>query len=236
MPEFLRLLPPQEALGRLLADLSPHVLPEILETALAVGRVTAEAVVAPHPLPTFPRSTVDGYAVRAQDTFGASEGLPAYFTIAGEVPMGDAPHFQLGRGQCALIHTGGMLPDNADAVVMLEQTQSIRPGELELLKAAAPAENVLKVGEDVAQGQVVIPSGRRLRPADIGGLMALGITRLRAARQPRAGILSSGDEVVAPDAEIRPGQVRDVNSYSLSALVGRIRRDSPPLRHSARPG
>jgi molybdopterin molybdotransferase len=219
MPEFLHLLPPQEALERLLANLSPHVLPENLETASAVGRVTAEAIVAPHPLPSFPRSTVDGFAVRAQDTFGASESLPAYFTIIGEVPMGDAPQFPLERGQCALIHTGGMLPENADAVVMLELTQSVRAGEVELLKAAAPAENVLKIGEDVAQGQVVIPAGRRLRPADIGGLMALGITHLIAARPPRVGILSSGDEVVPPEAEIRPGQVRDVNSYSLSALV-----------------
>jgi molybdopterin molybdotransferase len=219
MPEFLHLLAPHEALERLLANLSLHILPESLETASAVGRVTGEAVAAPHPLPSFPRSTVDGYTVRAQDTYGASEGLPAYFSIVGEVPMGEAPKFHLELGQCALIHTGGMLPEMADAVVMLEYTQSVRAGEIEVLKAAAPMENVLKVGEDVAAGQVVIPAGRRLRPADIGGLMALGITRVNVARRPQAGILSSGDEVVLPEDEIKPGQVRDVNSYTLSALV-----------------
>ncbi len=219
MPEFLQLLPPREALERLLSNLPPLDAPEEIESSLASGRVTAEAVAASHPLPSFPRSTVDGYAVRAQDSYGASEGMPAYFNLAGEVPMGDEPHFRLGRGQCALIHTGGMLPENADAVIMLEQTQAVRPGEIEALKAVAPAENVLKVGEDVAAGQVVIPAGRRLRPADIGGLMALGITRLKVSRKPRVGILSSGDEVVSPEREIRPGQVRDVNSYSLSALV-----------------
>lgn len=228
MPEFLQLLPPHEALERLFANLPAQVIPESLVSNSATGRVTAEAVVAPHALPSFPRSTVDGYALRAQDTYGASEGLPAYFKVAGEVPMGDAPRFKLGRGECGLIHTGGMLPENADAVVMLEQTQRVRPGEVEVLKAAAPSENVLKVGEDVASGQVVIPPGRRLRPADIGGLMALGITSLQVARQPQAGILSSGDEVVSPEMEIKPGQVRDVNSYSLSALVeeagGRARR------------
>jgi molybdopterin molybdotransferase len=228
MPEFLQLLPPQEALERLLANLPAQVIPESVESISAVGRVTAEAVLAPYPLPSFPRSTVDGYALRAQDTYGASEGLPAYFKVAGEVPMGDSPPFKLGRGECALIHTGGMLPENADAVVMVEHSQSVRPGEVEVLKAAAPSENVLRVGEDVASGQVVIPPGRRLRPADIGGLMALGITRLQAARRPQAGILSSGDEVVSPELEIKPGQVRDVNSYSLSALVeeagGRARR------------
>ena len=219
MPEFLHLITPHEALETLLANLSPHVLLESLEAASAVGRVTAEAVVAPHPLPSFSRSTVDGYAVRAQDTYGASEGLPAYFSIVSEVPMGEAPKFHLERGQCALIHTGGMLPEKADAVVMLEYTQSVRAGEIEVLKAAAPMENVLKIGEDVAAGQVVIPSGRRLRPADIGGLMALGITCVNVARRPQAGILSSGDEVVSPEEEIKPGQVRDVNSYTLSALV-----------------
>jgi molybdopterin molybdotransferase len=219
MPEFLQLLPPYEALERLLTGLTPHVTMESQDTASALGRVTAEAVVAPHPLPSFPRSTVDGYALRAQDTYGANEALPAYFNLVGEVPMGVAPLFELGRGQCALIHTGGMLPEKADAVVMLELTQAVRQNEVEVLKAAAPGENVIKIGEDVAEGQMVIPAGRLLRPADIGGLMALGITSLQVARQPLVGILSSGDEVVPPSEQIGPGQVRDVNSYSLSALV-----------------
>jgi molybdopterin molybdotransferase len=219
MPEFLQLLPPYEALERLLTGLTLHVMMESQETASALGRVTAEEVVAPHPLPSFPRSTVDGYALRAQDTYGANEALPAYFNLVGEVPMGVAPLFELERGQCALIHTGGMLPEKADAVVMLELTQGVRQNEVEVLKAAAPGENVIKIGEDVAEGQVVIPAGRRLRPADIGGLMALGITSLQVARQPLVGILSSGDEVVPPTEQIRLGQVRDVNSYSLSALV-----------------
>lgn len=219
MPEFLQLIPPQEALQHLLAALLPQPIVENIETVSALGRATSADITAPHALPSFPRSTVDGYAVRAQDTFGANESLPAYFSLSGEVPMGDAPVFQVRGGQCALIHTGGMLPDGADAVVMLEQTQNVRSGEVEILKAVAPAENVLKTGEDVAQGQIVIQGGKRLRPADIGGLMALGITRLQVARRPRVGILSSGDEVVDPSRQLRPGQVRDVNSYSLSALI-----------------
>jgi molybdopterin molybdotransferase len=112
-----------------------------------------------------------------------------------------------------------MLPAGSDAVVMVEHTQNARLGELEVLRAVAPGENVLKVGEDVTQGMQVIPAGTRLRPAEIGGLMALGFTRVRVARQPRVGILSSGDEVISPDRELGPGQVRDVNSYSLGALV-----------------
>jgi len=219
MPEFLELLMPEEALHKLLETLSPTPQVEEIETILALGRVTASPVFAPFPLPTFARSTVDGFAVRAADTYGASESLPAYLKVIGEVPMGASPAFSLSVGQCALIHTGGMLPAGADAVVMVEYTQAVRPEEVEILRAVAVVENVLKVGEDVSIGQEVIPAGVRLRPAEIGGLMALGITRLSVGRQPLVGILSSGDEVVPPEQELSPGQVYDVNSYSLSALV-----------------
>jgi molybdopterin molybdotransferase len=162
---------------------------------------------------------VDGFAVRARDTFGASDSLPAYLPLAGESPMGGAPGFDLAAGQAALIHTGGMLPAGADAVVMLEYTQAARAGEVEILRAAAPGENVIAAGEDVRAGQVVLPAGTLLRPAEIGGLMALGLLRTSVARPPRVGILSSGDEVVSPTAAPQPGQVRDVNSYTLAALV-----------------
>lgn len=219
MPEFLELLPPEQALTALLENLPVQVDSEEVAAQDALGRVTASPVVAQHPLPSFPRSTVDGYAVKAADTHGASESLPAYLKLAGEVPMGADPELSLAPAECALIHTGGMLPAGADAVVMVEHTQSARADEVEMLRAVAVGDNVLKVGEDVAAGQEVIPAGTRLRPAEIGGLMALGVTRVQVARQPRVGILSTGDEVVPPDEEVAPGEVRDINSYTLSALV-----------------
>lgn len=224
MPEFLQLLPPLDALDRLLVVLkgSPRTtgIPrEEVDLHEALGRVTVETVFSPHPMPSFPRSTVDGYALRAADTYGASEALPAYFSLAGEVPMGDEPSFDIKPYECALIHTGGMLPESADAVVMVENTQMVHSGEVEILRAAAVAENVLAVGEDVREGEQVIPAGTRLRPAEIGGLAAIGITRLYVAKRPRVAIISSGDEVVPPQTEIRPGQVRDINVYTLSALV-----------------
>jgi molybdopterin molybdotransferase len=160
--------------------------------------------------------------VIASDTHGASETLPAYLQVAGEVLMGAPAGFELRRGSCALIHTGGMLPVGADAVVMVEHTQSVRPGEVEILRSLADGENVLKVGEDVQEGEEVLPGGLRIRPAEIGGLMALGLTQVAVARRPRVGILSSGDELVAPDQQPGPGQVRDVNAYTLSALVERV--------------
>jgi molybdopterin molybdotransferase len=219
MPEFLELLPPRVALQTLLHHLihSPH--PEQVATDAALGRVLAEPVTAPHPLPEFPRSTVDGFAVRAKDTFGASESLPGFLQVIGEVGMGQAPALHLGVGECTVIHTGGMLPGGADAVVMMEYTQSIRPGEIELVRPAAVGENTLAVGEDVAAGEEVIARGTRLRPQEIGGLMSLGITSILAARRPKVCILSSGDEVIPPWQQSLPGQVRDINSYSLASLV-----------------
>lgn len=219
MPEFLTLVPPEEALQRLLDHLPVHIIPEQVETAHALGRVTVGPVIASYPLPSFPRSTVDGYAVRAVDTYGASENLPAFLKLEGEVVMGKAADFSLLSGQGALIHTGGMLPGMADAVVMIEHTQCVRPGEIEVYKAASVGENIIKMGEDVSVGQEVIRSGVRLRPAEIGGLAALGLTDLPVARMPRVGILSSGDEVVPLEAVLKLGQVYDVNTYTLSTLV-----------------
>ena len=220
MPEFLKLVPPSEALALLMHCL-PDYLPgeELIESIQAVGRVTAQDVRAPHSLPSFPRSSMDGYAVCAGDTYGASESMPGYLTIVGEVSMGTAPAFILQPGQAALIHTGGMLPQKADAVVMLEQTELTRSGEISVMRAVAPGENVILVGEDVLEGQIVVPRGSKIRPAEVGGCMALGITQLRVAKRPRIGIISSGDEVIPPEQQPNPGQVRDVNSYSLSALV-----------------
>jgi len=220
MPEFLTLLPPDSAREKLLLELAPLRLSTVIETSTALGRVTAEDVLAPHSLPEFPRSTVDGYAVKARDTFGASETLPAYLKLAGEVPMGAASAFGLRTGECALIHTGGMLPEGADAVVMLETTQ-VAGGEIEILRAVADGENLIRVGEDIAAGQVVIRRGTLLRPAEIGGLMALGITTLRVANMVRVGLISSGDEVISAEDAPAPGQVRDINAHTLAALVRR---------------
>jgi len=230
MPEFLTLLPPDQARDELLAHLaSPIIDSESMDIIHALSRFTAADTFAPHPLPDFPRTTVDGYAVRAQDTFGASDSLPAYLTLIGEVPMGDTPSFEIGAGQCALIHTGGMLPNGADAAVMVEYTQHIVGAEhrsalapteeIEIFKSVADGENVIRIGEDVAQNQLVIPKGTQLRPAEIGGLMALGFTSINVAKKPRVGLISTGDEVIDPSQTPRPGQVRDINSYTLGALV-----------------
>ena len=219
MPEFIKLLLPGKALSILMEHISAGADSELIKTTSALGRVTNIPVIAPHPLPSFSRSTVDGFALQAKDTYGASDSLPAYLKLIGEVPMGAEAGITVGNSQCALIHTGGMLPLGADAVVMIEHTQIARPGEVEILKSAAVGENIIVVGEDITAGDEVILAGKELREAEIGGLMALGITQLSVSKRPVVGILSSGDEVIPPHESPSPGQVRDVNSYSLQALI-----------------
>jgi molybdopterin molybdotransferase len=220
MPQFLKLKPPFVALDEfLMAIPSKHSQTEIIPTPQALGRVLAEDVFAPHPLPEFPRSTVDGYAVQSASTGGASESLPAFFKLVGEVPMGKVPAFDIGVGEAALIHTGGMIPNGADAVVMLEQSQSVSSTEVELLKAVGKNENVILAGEDVQTGDLIIPVGKFLRIPEIGGLMSIGKINVSVAKKPRVGILSSGDEVVPAAQTPMMGQVRDINSTTMSLLI-----------------
>ncbi|MHB1134093.1 MAG: molybdopterin molybdotransferase MoeA, partial [Chloroflexota bacterium] len=218
--ELFTVVTPVEAWQRLAVLLHPLGRAEQVDLAAALGRVTAAAIPSPSDLPSFPRSTMDGYAVRAEDTYGASEGLPALLRLAGEVPMGRATALQLARGEALLIHTGGMLPPGADAVVMVEQTQ--RYGEeVEVYRPVAIGENAVQVGEDVRRGEAILPAGQRLRAQDLGALAALGVTTVSVAARPRVAVLATGDEVVAPQRQPAPGQVRDVNSTLLAALIRR---------------
>ncbi|HEV8663396.1 MAG TPA: gephyrin-like molybdotransferase Glp [Candidatus Methylomirabilis sp.] len=219
MPELFQVLSVDEAAARFLPRIAPLPDTEVVPVAEALGRVTAEEVASPMELPAFSRSNMDGFSVRAEDTFGATEGLPAYLKVVGEVPMGQAPTVRLNPGEAAKAHTGGMLAEGADAIVIVEHTQAVDATTIEVVRPAAPGENVIQVGEDVRKGQILLPAGRWLRAQDLGGLAAVGITAVRVRRRPRVTIVSSGDEVVPPDREPGPGQVRDINTYTLSAMV-----------------
>jgi molybdopterin molybdotransferase len=224
MPEFFNVLPPDEARALLLSHLQTISDVETLPTRAALGRVTAHSLTAPHALPAFRRSTMDGYAVRAADTFGASDSLPAFLNVVGEVPMGQPAQVAIGVGEAVIVHTGGMIPETADAVVPIENTQTFAtsyepPFEIELFRAVAVGQNVLQVGEDVALQSEVLPGGHLLRPQDLGGLLALGITAVPVVRRPRVGILATGDEVIDPAQEAGPGQIRDINSYTVAGLT-----------------
>lgn len=221
MSEFFTVRTPAEAWALLREQLQTHPQTETIPTFDALDRVLAQTLTAPHDLPNFVRSTMDGYAVIAADTYGATDGLPAFLQVAGEVPMGQLSALQLKLGEAALVHTGGMVPTGATAVVMVENTQAIDGQSIEVLRPVADGENLIQVGEDVRLGEAVLASGRRIRPQDVGALLALGITQVQVARPPRVAIISTGDEVVRPDAKTQPGQIRDINSYTLGALVKR---------------
>jgi molybdopterin molybdotransferase len=186
----------------------------------ALGRVPAAKVTAPAPLPGFARSTVDGYAVRAADTYGASEGLPSYLEVRGAVRMGTAPDVEVASGAAVAVPTGGAIPPGADAIVMVEYTQEAMAGTIEVVRPVAPGENVVGADEDVAVGATLVEAGRPLRAADLGLLAAAGVTALEVHARPRVAILSTGDEVVDPaTSTLAPGQVRDAIAVALAALV-----------------
>jgi molybdopterin molybdotransferase len=194
--------------------------PEAVALESALGRVPATPVTAPGSLPGFARSTVDGYAVRAADTYGASEGLPGYLEVRGAVRMGRAPEVEVDAGGAVEIPTGGALPPGADAVVMVEHTNVAIAGTIEVVRPVAPGEGMVGAEEDVAAGAPLVAVGRPLRAADLALLAAAGVTELAACARPRVAIISTGDEVVDPaTACLEPGQVRDAIALALAALV-----------------
>ncbi|MCC6346771.1 MAG: molybdopterin molybdenumtransferase MoeA, partial [Nitrospirales bacterium] len=212
---------PAEALNRVLSAVPERQrAAERLKIEECYGRIIASSVAAPEDLPAFARSTVDGYAVHSSDTFGAREILPAYISVKGEVLMGSVPGFSVAKGESAWIPTGGMLPSGADAVVMLEHAQAVSDDTIEVMKPAAPNENIIRRGEDVEKGMPVLARGQRLRPQDIGALAGLGITEVDVFTKPVVALISTGDEIVSPGMPLRPGQVRDINSFTLAGLIG----------------
>lgn len=219
MKPFLKLQSVDEILG-IIFDLP--VLPgEMTALGDALGRRAAKAFYAPHDLPGFRRSTMDGYAVIARDTFGASESNPALLETVGSCQMGKLPKFNVAPGQAAQIFTGAPLPDGADAVVMIEHTRETGKGQIEVARSVAPGDHVIEPDEDAAQGQEVIPVGKLLRPQEIGILAAFGAREVEVARKPRVAIISTGDEIVPLDAPLAPGQIRDVNAWSLEGVCKR---------------
>ncbi len=215
--EFFKVVSPEEAKSALWGFRALGA--ERVSSFDAVGRVLACDVHSPVDLPDFPRATMDGYALRASDSFGASEAIPAYLDVIGQVPMGAAPGFSVERGEAARILTGGMVPEGADAVVMEEFTAAPDEETLEVRRPAAVGENVLGVGDDLEKDELILGAGARLRSQDVGALAGVGVTSIEVHRRPRVAILPTGDELVDPRETPRAGQVRDINRFSLAAGV-----------------
>jgi len=216
MRSFFKVKTPEDIFASL-RDIKPLGTESVPITG-ALNRSLARDIISGEDLPGFQRSTMDGYALAAKDSFGASENLPTPLNIVGEVKMGEIPQCGLHRGECAQISTGGMLPEGADAVVMVEYTQKVEDGVVEISRPVSPLENVILPDDDVKRGQVVLHKGSLLRPQDLGILAGLGISMVDVFTQPKAAIISTGEEIVDISKRPEAGQMRDINSYTLGGL------------------
>lgn len=207
-------------LDEAIKTLKPYMLPfyerlEEVPLENSLGRIVARDIAAQRPLPHFRKSTVDGMAVRALDSFGASESMPALIQCSGEIFMGRAPLEPLKPGEGMMIPTGGMLPENADAVVMIEHLEQFGNGLSGIAKSVAPGENLIDIGEDLTAGEVILKQFSKIRPQEMGLLASQGILQVPVLPRLRVGILSTGDEIVDPGVEPVPAQSRDINGYTL---------------------
>jgi len=214
---FFKVLEPREALNVLLT-VNP-VGTEEIPSVRARARVLADELRSAVDLPHFHRAAMDGYAVIAKDTFGASQSLPAYLKLAGVVEMGKEAAQPLTPGTAMRISTGGMMPPNADSVVMVEYTDETDAGLVEIHRGVSPWQNVIQIGDDIKKGELVFPRGRRLRAHDLGALTGVGIASIPVFKKPRIALISTGDEIVDVESEPRPGQVRNINQHSLAGLI-----------------
>ena len=214
---FFRVVTPQEALRTLLQV--PPVGTEQTRSVQARGRVLAENLYSNVDLPHFHRAAMDGYAVKAKDTFGASQSLPAYLKLTGVVEMGKEAVQPLGAGEAIRISTGGMMPPESDAVVMVEYTDETDGGLVEIHRGVSPWQNMIQIGDDIKKGELIFRRGRRLRAHDLGALTGVGISAVPVYLLPRIGLISTGDEIVDADTDPMPGQVRNINQHSLAGLI-----------------
>lgn len=217
---MLQVKTPEEVLELIQKEFAPMAgRTETVTLTEALGRVLAEDIAAEEYVPDFDRSTVDGYAVRAADTFGCSDAIPAILPVAGEVLMGQSADAALPAGSCVAVPTGGALPGGADCAVMIEYTEDYGDGTIGIMKPGTPGMNMIFRGDDVYPGKVILKAGRTLAAQDIGALAAIGRVSVSVVRRPKVGVISTGDELVPPDQKPGPGQVRDVNSPLLSAML-----------------
>lgn len=217
---MLHVKTPEEVLALIESEFVPVAETELVSLRAAMGRILAEDIAATEYVPDFDRSTVDGYAVRARDTFGCSDAIPAILPVQGEVFMGEGAEFALNPEECVAVPTGGAVPKGADSVVMIEFTEDYGDGTIGVGKSVAPGQNMIFRGDDVFPGKVILKKGRVLSSQDIGALAAIGRVQVPVVKKLTVGVISTGDELVPPEVTPAPGQVRDVNSPMLEAMLG----------------
>jgi molybdopterin molybdotransferase len=217
--QFFKVKTVEETFGLIQEKIPVLEETELRELKDALHYVLAKPVTAKENVPGFHRSTVDGYAVRAKDTYGSSESMPGFLTVAGEVKMGEVPSEKVVSGKAVYIPTGGMMPEGSDAVIMIEHCEDV-DGLLNTYKQVAPGENVISKGEDIREGEIILDKGTKLRPQELGALASLGITHVEVFRKVKVGYISSGDEIVPYETEtLSMGQIRDINGLTILGLA-----------------
>ncbi len=220
---MLKVKTPEEVLALIKEEFVPlENQKETVPLLDSFGRILARDIVAEEYVPDFDRSTVDGYAVKASDTFGCTDAIPAILTQVGEVLMGESADMVLDMGDCAAVPTGGAVPKGADAVVMLEYSEDYGDGTIGISKSAAPGANMIFRGDDVFPGKVILNKGRVITSQDIGALAAIGRVEIPVQKKLTVGVISTGDELVPSEVRPGPGQVRDVNSPMLEAMLSQF--------------
>jgi molybdopterin molybdotransferase len=213
----------EEGMRILLDCVTPIIQTERVGLLEATGRVLADPVVASMAVPPFPRAAMDGYAVIAEDTFGAGNFNPVRLTLSEVIHAGDTARGEVVRGSCIQVATGSPIPPGADAVVQVEDTEleedPAQAGKVKIYKPVYPRQNVSPQAEDIQAGREVLPFGTRLDPSKIGVLAALGITEVPVFVKPMVAVIPSGNEIVRPGDPLEPGRIYDINSYTLSALI-----------------
>jgi molybdenum cofactor synthesis domain-containing protein len=215
---FRKLISIEEALDMARSAIEPVTGVEVVRVAKANGRVVAKDVQSRVDVPPFDRAAMDGYAVRAEDTFGAGRAKPLSLDIAGVIYAGRSRGGEVESGRCFAIATGAVMPGGADAVVMVENTEKVGDRIL-VMKPVYPGENVSKQGEDIGMGEVVLSAGDVINPARIGSLSAVGLKDLAVYVRPRVTVVPTGEEIAEPGEELEPGQIYNVNAYTLAPLI-----------------
>jgi molybdenum cofactor synthesis domain-containing protein len=219
MRPLTSIIPLDEARRRLAAEIRPVTRTERVPLAEADARVAASTVTSPFDVPPFARSAMDGYAVVAADTSGATRTTPVRLRVVDRIYTGQMPRTTIASGTCAEIATGAPIPEGADAVVMVEETAAGPDGHIQILTTARPGQHVGRRGGDITEGAGVVETGTVLMPSRVGSLAAIGCVDVEVYARPRVAILSTGNEVVEPGRTLLPGQIFDVNRYTLGALI-----------------